>query len=251
MKKIVLVDDERWVRAAIRQTIGRTGLPLVVCHECSNGLEALNWLKNNQADLIIADIQMPVLDGLTFLEKLRSTGQETSVIMISGYDDFSYIQASLRAGVFDYLLKPVEVEEMKGTLEKWLNQCAGLVKQDKPKPIADPLEKSPVEQVLEFIKSKLPGEVTLTEAAEVVHLNPSYLSQLFKQRMNQTFLDYVLQSRMDEAERLLTHTTLSITEIAYRLGYMDLSYFSNSFKRIKRITPSQFRKAFQDPRISG
>lgn len=250
MKKILLVDDERWIRAVIRRLIERTGLPFTVCHECSNGLAALDWLKSNHADLIMADIRMPVMDGLTFLEKLRLADQKHAVIMISGHDDFSYVQTSLRGGVFDYLLKPVNVDEMKVCLEKWLKQCTDSIQQDGTGLIIDQTEKSPVEQVVEFIKSKLPGEVTLTEAAEKVHLNPSYLSQLFKQRMNQTFLDYVLQYRMDEAGRLLTHTSLSVTEIAHRIGYTDLSYFSNTFKRVKRKTPSQFRKSYHERRVS-
>ncbi|WP_284036798.1 response regulator [Neobacillus sp. 114] len=250
MKKILLVDDERWGRTAIRRTIEKTGLPVMVCHESSNGSEALHWLKTNHADLIMADIRMPVMDGLTFLEQLRSVNQRQAVVMISGHDNFSFAQQSLRAGAFDYLLKPVEVEEMTVCLERWLNLCVDFVEQSEEKSDPNPLEKSTVEHVVEFIKSRVPGEVTLTEAAKEVHLNPSYLSQLFKRQMNQNFLDYVQQLRMDEAERLLTRTSLRITEIAHRLGYADLSYFSNTFKRIKRKTPSEFRKSFQRGKVS-
>jgi YesN/AraC family two-component response regulator len=246
MQKILLVDDERWVRTAIKRTIERTDLPVTIDHECSNGLEALDWLKRNDVDLIMTDIRMPVMDGMTFLKQLRSANQKQAVIMISGHDDFSYLQQSLRAGVFDYLLKPVEVQEMGECLEKWLQKNQELPEPAPQQTALDPQEMSPVEQVIQFIKNKIPEEVTLTEAAAKVHLNPSYLSQLFKQRMNQTFLDFVLQSKMDEAERLLTYTSLRINEIAYRLGYADLSYFSNTFKRIKKKTPSEFRKCFQE-----
>ncbi|WJH36053.1 AraC family transcriptional regulator [Paenibacillus sp. CC-CFT747] len=103
-------------------------------------------------------------------------------------------------------------------------------------------ERSPVEQVIDLIRKRLPGDITLTEAAAAVHLNASYLSQLFKQRMNRTFVDYVLQVRMDEAERLLRHTSLRISEIAERLGYSDISGFSHTFKRLKGRSPSEFRK---------
>ncbi|MFJ5715829.1 response regulator [Neobacillus sp. NPDC093127] len=245
MHTILLVEDERWVRTSIRRTVERTGLAFEVKHECSNGLEALDWLKDHPVDLILADIRMPVMDGLTFVKQLQSGGQKQSVIMVSGHDDFTFVRQSLRSGVFDYLLKPVEVEEMKDCLSKWTDHCAPSVEPEPRKLYKDPMEMSPIEQVIEYIKTKLPGDITLTDAAAAVHLNPCYLSQLFKQQMNQTFLDYVLKLRMDEAERLLAHTSLRISEIAYRLGYLDLSYFSNSFKRIKRKTPSEFRKSFQ------
>jgi YesN/AraC family two-component response regulator len=242
MHSVLLVEDERWVRTAVRRTIERTELPFRVQGECGNGLEALDWLNEHPVDLIIADIRMPVMDGLTFVDQLQERGRRPSVIMLSGHDDFTYVQHALRSGVFDYLLKPVETEEMKACLDKWLKMRTKSGDPSKLGEIQDVLELSPVEQVVRLIRERLPGDITLTEAAAAVHLNPSYLSQLFKQRMNQTFVDYVLQLRMNEAERLLTHTSLRISEIAQRLGYADISYFSNTFKRFKGRSPSEFRK---------
>ncbi|TVY07964.1 response regulator transcription factor [Paenibacillus cremeus] len=240
MYNILLVEDERWVRTAVKRTIERTELPFQVAGECQNGLEALDWLRDRDVDLVLADIRMPVMDGLTFLSQLRERECMVSVVLVSGHDDFKYIQQGLRLGVFDYLLKPVEVEEMKGCLVKWMENV-GSQKPAKPE-VKDAQELSPVELVLELIAERLPGEITLTDAAAAVHLNPSYLSQLFKQRMNQTFVDYVLHARMNEAERLLTHTSLRVSEIADRLGYADVAYFSNTFKRLKHYTPSEYRK---------
>jgi YesN/AraC family two-component response regulator len=242
MHSVLIIEDERWVRTAIKRTLERTGLPFQVRGECGNGLEALDWLNEHPVDLVMADIRMPVMDGLTFVDQLRERGRRESVIMISGHDDFAYVQHSLRSGVFDYLLKPVETEDMKVCLEKWLKMRAASGASSQPAPVQDIREMSPVEQVVRLIRERLPGDITLKEAAAAVHLNPSYLSQLFKQRMNRTFVDYVLQMRMDEAERLLSHTSLRISEIAQRLGYHDISYFSNTFKRLKGRSPSEFRK---------
>ncbi|UJF34858.1 response regulator transcription factor [Paenibacillus hexagrammi] len=243
MYTMLLIEDERWVRTAIKRTVERTGLPFTITGELENGLAALDWLKNNPVDLILADIRMPVMDGLTFIQQLRLDNRDQSIIIISGHDDFSYVQQCLRAGVFDYLLKPVEIDEMKACLEKWVKYQISRQKSDSEVFHKDPAEMSAVEKVIELIKSQLPGDITLTEAAAAVHLNPSYLSQLFKQRMNQTFVEYVLQLRMNEAERLLTHTSLRISEIAERLGYTDVAYFSSTFKRLKGVSPSEFRKA--------
>jgi YesN/AraC family two-component response regulator len=243
---ILLIEDERWIRTAFKRTVELAGLPFIVTHESSNGLEALDWLKNNQVDLIMADIRMPVMDGLTFVDQFNEGSQRQSVIMVSGHDDFSYVQRCLRAGVFDYLLKPVDVEEMRSCLNKWMEkQTSSLEAIIAVTNLEDRIGMSPIEKVIELIKVNLPNNVSLTEAAAAVQLNPSYLSQLFKQRMNQTFLDYTLQLRMNEAERLLIHTSLRVWEIAQRLGYTDLSYFGNIFKRIKGKTPIEFRKSFQ------
>lgn len=243
MCNILIVDDEKWVRSALKWTVEQTGLPVTIIGECSNGLEALDWLKTNQADLVLADITMPVMTGLTFLEQLRQAGNEQDVIFITVNEDFSLVQQALRAGAFDYLLKPVETDQLAGCFTKWLNR------QNKPRTLqkddaaAIPPELlSPVEQVLKFIESLPPGQVTLADAAKHVHMNPSYLSQLFKQQKGINFIDYVTQIRLTEAKRLLTTTTLRISEIADRLGYSDLAYFTNIFKKSCHVTPSEYRK---------
>lgn len=75
-----------------------------------------------------------------------------------------------------------------------------------------------------------------------MHLNPSYLSQLIKQQMNMNIIDYVLEQRMARAKQLLAQTSLRISEIAERVGYSDLLYFSNAYKRVTGITPTEYRK---------
>ncbi|MBT2654590.1 response regulator [Bacillus sp. ISL-18] len=244
MYTILLVDDEKWVRTALRHTIAKTGLSFNVIGECSNGLEAMDFLKEQAVDLVMTDVRMSVMDGLSFVTTLANGEHQTDCIMISGYDDFKYVQHGLRSGVFDYLLKPVDLDEMKECLENWVNHrlnnehsAKNSVKE------ADPSELSTVERVIKYVHSKVPGEVTLTEAANYVNLNPSYLSKLFKDKTEQNFVDFVLKIRMNEARHLLVSTSLRVSEIADRLGYSDITYFSNLFKRKTGVTPSEYRKS--------
>jgi YesN/AraC family two-component response regulator len=244
MHSVLIVEDERWVRTAIKRTIERTGLPFEVRGECGNGLEALDFLGASPVDLVLADIRMPVMDGLVFARQLRERQRQASIVMITGHDDFTYAQQALRAGVFDYLLKPVETEDMKACLSKWLRQreeTAGAPAEAAS--AADEAEPpSPVEAVKAYVKANLTGDITLTEAAAKVFLNPSYLSQLFKQQTNMNFTDYVLEERIGEAKRLLCVTSLRISDIAGRVGYTDLAYFSAVFKKAAGVTPSEYRK---------
>ncbi|MEH7010150.1 helix-turn-helix transcriptional regulator [Neobacillus niacini] len=69
------------------------------------------------------------------------------------------------------------------------------------------------------------------------------MSQLFKQQLNKKFVDYLIELRIEEGKRLLIHTTLRMSEIAERVGFSDLAYFSNNFKKITGSTPSEFRKS--------
>ncbi|WP_462412733.1 response regulator transcription factor [Neobacillus sp. Marseille-QA0830] len=246
MYNILLVDDEKWVRTALRHMIARTGLPFKVVQECTNGLEALDFLKEHSVDLVMTDVRMAVMDGLAFVTELADGEHPTDCIMISGYDDFKYVQHAIRSGVFDYLLKPVELEDMKACLEKWLEFRLKLESNEDS--VANNLDStglSTIEKVIQYVKSKVPGEITLSEAAEHVQLNPSYLSKLFKDKMDQNFVDFVLDIRMNEAKRLLERTSLRVTEIAERLGYSDITYFSNIFKRKTGVPPSEYRKRQQ------
>jgi YesN/AraC family two-component response regulator len=239
--KVLLIEDERWVRVALRNVLEQTGLPFQIVQECTHGLEALDWLKMHEADLVMADVKMPVMDGITFMEQLSQMMVRPSVIIISGHDDFTFVQKALRYGVRDYLLKPVEKQDMSLCLQRWMDQNAQLEMETSPIECNyDHL--STVEQVLQIIKESLPREVTLTDVAAKVHLNPSYLSHLFKQQTGQKFVDYIVIQRMEEAKKLVRATSLRISEIAERLGYQDIAYFSNTFKKVTGKTPLEFRK---------
>lgn len=242
MKKVLLVDDERWVRTALKWTINKLNLPLQVVHECQNGLEALDWIKMNEVDLILTDIRMPIMDGLTLVKELSSLNGAYDVIVISVHDEFQFVQQAIRTGVTDYLLKPIEENEIRDCLEKWLNNkgeadlTSNLTNSEK-----ENLPLSTIERILDYIDKTPLDQITLKEAAESIHINPSYLSQLFKQQLNKKFVDYVTELRIEESKRLLHNTSLRMSEIAERVGYSDLAYFSNNFKRIVGCSPSEYR----------
>ncbi|WP_257984252.1 response regulator transcription factor [Neobacillus cucumis] len=241
-KSILLVDDERWVRTALKWTINNLNLPLYVMHECGNGLEALDWMKQNEVDLIMSDIRMPIMDGMSFVKELSRLKKRPDVIVISVHDEFQFVQQAIRTGVTDYLLKPVEETELKVCLEKWLGQQAKeVVKVNKV--VDNNIPASTIERVLQYLEKTPLDQITLKDAAESVHMNPSYLSQLFKQQTNTKFVDYLTELRIEESKRLLLHTTLRMSEIADRVGYSDLAYFSNNFKKITGRSPSEFRKS--------
>lgn len=243
MPDILLVDDERWVRTALKKVIERCNTPFRVVMECSNGLEALDWIEKHAVDVVMTDVKMPVMDGIAMVKQLRERNLQPEVVMISGYDDFQYVQFALRAQVVDYMLKPVEVEDMDKCLKTIGDRLA---KAQAASPEArepeNPGQETPIQLAIRHIRSVLPGDVTLQEVAAKVHLNPSYLSQLFKQQMGINFVDFVLEQRMEKAKQLLSQTTLRVSEIAERVGYSDLAYFSNTYKRVTGQTPSEYRK---------
>ncbi|MBE1441318.1 response regulator [Paenibacillus sp. OAS669] len=119
MYKVLLVDDEMYVRKGLMSLIDWEQLGYVIAGEAENGQEALELIKELEPDLVIIDIRMPVLDGLDVIRTVaEQEGSQPSFIIISGYHDFKYAQQALRYGVVDYILKPIDEEELQGTLLK-------------------------------------------------------------------------------------------------------------------------------------
>jgi len=115
----MLVEDEKWVRVALRKVIEKSALPIRVAHEAADGISALDWLREHTVDLVFTDIRMPLMDGITLLKEIRRYGYKCDVVIVSGHDDFTYARDAIRHGAIDYLLKPVEVEHIESCIAHW------------------------------------------------------------------------------------------------------------------------------------
>ena len=119
MLKVLLVDDEPFILQGLKAIIEWEKEGFTVAATLSNGLEAYEYLKNNEVDVIIADIKMPEMTGLELLEKIRTEKiSEAFFIVLTGFKDFSFIQKAMRFDCMDYMLKPVDKTELTGILRK-------------------------------------------------------------------------------------------------------------------------------------
>lgn len=121
MMKLLIVDDERMIRQGLQTMIEREYPSKYSIALAGDGAEALRLFREEPRDLIITDIRMPVMDGITLLERLSAEaepGEEPAVVILSGYDDFEYAKSALRYRVRDYLLKPIRRDELFAVLER-------------------------------------------------------------------------------------------------------------------------------------
>lgn len=119
MRKILLVEDEKMIRYGIYVMIENSGIPYRSITECRNGREATECLKEDRYDLVLTDIKMPVMDGLELVEWIHGNLEEEaipSIVAISGYSEFEYVRGMLKRQAVDYLLKPVDRQELARTL---------------------------------------------------------------------------------------------------------------------------------------
>ena len=110
MYRILLVDDDQNIVDGLGSIIKQNFENIFVISSACDGSDALNRLTEDYYHVIISDIRMPKLDGISLLELISKNQIPSVVIMLSGYDDYTYIRNALRLGAYDYLLKPVESE---------------------------------------------------------------------------------------------------------------------------------------------
>jgi two-component system response regulator YesN len=116
--KILLVDDETAVREGIRSRTPWETFGFSVVGEAGNGIEALELIEEFHPDVVITDIRMPYLDGMELIKKIRESYPPITIIILSGYDEFTYAQQAIRYDVSEYVLKPVSVEDICKLLQR-------------------------------------------------------------------------------------------------------------------------------------
>lgn len=121
MYKVLVVDDEKIGRDGISFLLKQSSYDFDIT-EAQNGKVALQYIKNNDVDLLFTDIKMPFIDGIELIEIVAKMKPQMKIIILSGYSDFEYAKKAMKMGVSEYLLKPIDPNEFNSSLEKMVNQ---------------------------------------------------------------------------------------------------------------------------------
>lgn len=111
--KVMLVDDEEEVRIAMQNRINWEDIGFKVIATAENGEDALEQAEKNPPDVVLTDIQMPFMDGLEMLRKMKSIVPGVKSVIFSGYDEFEYAKEAIKLESEEYILKPIDAEELK------------------------------------------------------------------------------------------------------------------------------------------
>ncbi len=256
--KVVIVEDEEMIRKGLVLVINWLEMDCTVVGAAKDGLEGLEVIRTQHPDIVLTDIKMPRIDGLKMLETALREQNFYSIVLTS-YSEFDLARQAIRAGVTDYLLKPVDEEELKVVVNKIrervdterryqkfkeLSQERALTAQDEWG-IFDAAGESMdyyVEKTFEFIKNHYQEKLSINEVAESLEVSPSYLSRKLKAKLNITFVDLLNRYRIKQAISLLNQGTMKIYEVSDQLGFSDYKYFCNVFKKYANVSPSEFVK---------
>lgn len=246
MYKIMIADDERVVLQGIAKTIPwvKCGVKLVATAE--NGRELVERALQYLPDIILTDIRMPEFDGLQAVEQLKNLLPDCEFLIITAYEEFEYAKKAIELGVAGYIVKPVlksevveQVVSVREKLDKKRRKDADLENEDD---VSKREGRTAIDRAVRYMKSHVDQELSLLEVSEYLHMNPSYFSRYFKEKTGMSFSDSVKQIKVERAMELLDTTNLKTYEIAARLGYQSVQYFSTLFKNRTGLSPQEYKK---------
>lgn len=246
---VLLIDDEKLAVEAMDCMTPWEEFGISDIYKAYNMRQAQQICETHDIDIIFCDIEMPRGNGLDFVEWLKETCRNPVVIFLTSHAVFSYAQQAVKLGVQDYLLKPIEKEEMKKVLVKALKMAEKNKQNRRTKKRIQELnaDAGQVEESVRIVKNYIAEHyqepLTREFLASLVYLNADYLSRLFKKQTGYTLMDYVTFERMERAKQMLMESSLSISEIALETGYSNTAYFTKMFKKyFDGVTPRQYRK---------
>jgi two-component system response regulator YesN len=256
--KLLIVDDEPIIRMGIKRLIDLEALGISELIEAENGEKGYELFKTHQPEIVLADINMPKMNGLDFARRIKIDKPDVKIAMITGYDYFEYAQKALKIGVEDYILKPVSKNDIQELILKLVN----LVREEYQlrevnsliHKLHESTEGSDEAGYKELISRSLEAHMThrdfsLSFLAAELGLSVGYLSGLFKKLFGVTFKEYVLTKRLNQAKIMLLTTDLKNYEISEAIGITDPNYFSAVFKKRFGYSPNQFREKARDDHV--
>jgi two-component system response regulator YesN len=259
---VIIVEDSDWIRKGLEFTVPWQEYGFAVIGSASNGLEGLELIRRLEPDLVILDIKMPQMDGLTMIERLRETGgRSPEFIVISGYVDFAFTRKAILLGARDYLLKPIADDDLVEVLKR---MALTLSRGDAVRRLEALFERQAFDPgfvaffhslmdesvkrddlagyAMRRAEERFDTDIALGDIADELRVSESTLGKRFKRVTGRTFVEYATMVRIKKALEFLADPACRVNEVSCKVGIADTRYFSSLFKRYTGFTPSQFRK---------
>ena len=248
--RVLIVEDDEEIRNYIAKEFGDKFHIM----ESRNGKEALEQIFKKAPDLVISNIMMPEMDGLTLCRKIKQNVNlnHIPVILLTAKTREEDNLEGLNTGADAYIMKPFNIEILQKTVENLINTRQQLRKvftgQQNLENKVQKLEvKSPDEKLMERIMKVINENIsnpnlTIETITTEVGISRVHLHRKLKELTNQTTRDFIRNIRLKEAARLLSEKQHTISEIAMLTGFTDPNNFSTTFKELYGMPPSMYMK---------
>lgn len=252
--KILLVDDDIEICRYIKTELS-DWYRLVICN---NGKEALKQLLTDDFDLVVSDVVMPEMDGITLLRNIKGNANisHVPVIMLTSKSEISDRLEGIKLGADAYLAKPFSLEELHLTIDNLIDNVrrlkgkfSGALKQD------DKVEKIEVkgydeelmERIMKVVNENLSdSDFNVEKMCDEVGVSRTQLHRKLKEMTGVPTSEFLRNIRLNEAARLIRERKINITQVSYMVGFANNSHFSTAFKKYFGMSPSEYAAKYTE-----
>ncbi|AHM62621.1 two-component system sensor histidine kinase/response regulator, hybrid [Flammeovirgaceae bacterium 311] len=246
--RILVVDDDAEIRRYLCQELAAH----YHMSECSNGKEALAMVLQQAPDLIISDVMMPEMDGITFCRKVKQHPNinHVPVVLLTAKSGDEYTLEGLETGADAYLVKPFHLDILQKSIQNLIqnrtllrnNFSGSQQQQDKVQPIMlKSADEKLMKKVMDLINQHMSNtDLSVEMIAGEVGISRVHLHRKMKELTNQTTRDFIRNTRLQQAASLLTGKNQNISEVAFAVGFTSLATFSTAFKEFYGVPPTDY-----------
>lgn len=243
MYRVMIVEDEIIVREWLKKRVNWEACGFLVCGEASNGRDGLSLYEREKPDVVLTDMRMPVMDGMTLLRSIRERDKRVRFLILTCLDEFALVKEAMELDVTSYILKltsePDEIERNLMKAYEFLKQLDG--KTEEAWNGSESSRNPRFKAALQYVEKHYAENISLLQVAECVGVTPNYLGKLFLKYCDATFTDELNRMRISKAKELLCDPSCRVYEVAEKIGFMNTTYFFRVFKKYEGCTPTEFR----------
>lgn len=252
--KILLVDDDIEICRYIKQELSDWYRFVI----CNNGKAALKQLLSGDFDLVVSDVVMPEMDGITLLKNIKGNANisHVPVIMLTSKSEISDRLEGIKLGADAYLAKPFSLEELHLTIDNLIDNVrrlkgkfSGVLKQD------DKVEKIEVkgndeelmERIMKVVNENMgDSDFNVEKMCDEVGVSRTQLHRKLKEMTGVPTSEFLRNIRLNEAARLIREHKINITQVSYMVGFANNSHFSTAFKKYFGMSPTEYAARYSE-----
>ncbi|MDE5422153.1 response regulator [Ancylomarina sp. DW003] len=246
--KLLIVEDNYEMLLLLKDTFSS----FYNVFTAENGKEALAALQETTPDLIISDVMMPIMDGISLCKELKKTKttRHIPIILLTARNTTQSKLDGLKYGAIEYINKPFNVKELTLKVNNILEAQRNLIQRYRTELLTQteaPQVESPDEKFIEAVlieleKNIINPDFKLEDLSDALNMSYSNIYRRFQSITNKTLVDFMRSLRLKKAAMILVQYNYTISEIAFNVGFNDPKYFSRCFKKEYEHTPKQFKQ---------
>lgn len=237
MYKVYVVDDDPVILDEIVNTVPWLDNGFEIVGSNVSPIEAIDDIKHLCPHVVFSDLKMPDMDGVDMIKVLKDSSVPCEYVMLSAFDSFEDSRRFFRLEGFDYLLKPLQQQEVQIVLERLAMR---LSKKICPEPEATDNMTPAFVELVQYLNNNYQQKHTLDSLSKQFNLGANYICNLFSKHFNSTLTRYITELRMNAALQLMQTPGKAYKEIAIECGYTDYYYFCKVFKEFYGASPTAY-----------